>query len=416
MADVRIDTFLRFPSSIMGERSHALDSLEEMEEVIKLRTDLEKTQTTRKNLQLQIDWIRAMEEIWKTSLPDAAKHLLLCLWQMKNVNLNVTIEEPPDTLGNIDLPDGTKTQGIIGTWSQQIELFSRAHVVSVDHAVFEKIRSNYESAAKKVEDPNQYFLDAHQRYTDVQRPHEVMAVCVPKVEGGGDFKMLGWLAYDQYLYDWRMFFGALKKVRSAKGPDVSGGSMPIYISLLWNYELGEVQKDETKMSLGIAYHVAAEVMEMIAANKSLEARFTIPNGHKATRQHHRVAAKVGRKLPEKYYELLLHSEVVQKGLKDLRARTHAWSYRTDRRAHTRMRILRGPQPLTDKYRRVLEKRKYTVYTASGPEIDKILYDRFQDPIGPEEWVATLAYGVRQCIVGPHDKPYIPHTLVLGEPA
>jgi hypothetical protein len=84
-------------------------------------------------------------------------------------------------------------------------------------------------------------------------------------------------------------------------------------------------------------------------------------------------------------------------------------HRFDVSGHERCRIKRGPLPLDDKTRKVLEKRRYRIYTvnAPSPEDAHRLAQRGVPPKAPSEWLAILTSQVSSFKKGPEGAPYVP---------
>lgn len=125
-------------------------------------------------------------------------------------------------------------------------------------------------------------------------------------------------------------------------------------------------------------------------------------------------------VPRAFYEAELSDRIYVHQVRKLapyRSAKAAMMYRTDRRAHERCHIQRGPAPASREEELELEalkqkllKRGYTFYdreeTASVEDEERLRL-RAQPPKRSGEWLAILSVHVRECIMGPEDAPYIP---------
>lgn len=129
-------------------------------------------------------------------------------------------------------------------------------------------------------------------------------------------------------------------------------------------------------------------------------------------------------MPPAFYTVELRSRVHLNALRRLSpvaAQRAKMNYRTDRRAHERCFVRRGPLPKTTEeqgefllLQRKLKDRGYAVYTTEEvglADMDRI-YVRGMRPKRDDEWLAVLTTQVQDCVFGPPDAPYVPRVDVI----
>lgn len=130
---------------------------------------------------------------------------------------------------------------------------------------------------------------------------------------------------------------------------------------------------------------------------------------------------VKRRIPPPYYSVILRDKIVKDMLETTRKRhpagmTFQYGHRFDVRRHERVKIMRGPLPLSDRLRKRLQKepgrRIYTIEDLRADDAERLARRGIQ-PKRRDEWMAILVSEVH-----PHQKPkdeslpYIPATRKL----
>lgn len=392
-----MDQFIRSylgPSHLLGIANPLIGKVRELQE------ELDAVQGKSKDLKSKItvhegyrDHIQGTLRIFEMPLAPVVQHYLASLSWFRFVQ-SLPVE------AQIDQENITLCQ-------ESHELLAQARLLQVDGDTHEGLwriaEKNFKASGLT---PRDYALRCIEHYLDTPRVHGIVAMMSPWVAASEEevFHVSGFIAEYGALYHWNATKSA--KMRRDTGTN-------LYMVIPFND--GKVQPLEEGQGeeLGHVYWVVAELLRMAWDNKSLLTKIRMPERHGSRRRLKKTTIKSGlRALPDAFYEVVMKNEVVAKAMRSLRAKSSEWAYRTDRRAHERVKILRGPKPISPRQVVLLGRRKYTVYLEPSEAIQGTLEARLEDPMTKDEWVAILRYQVREHVAGPKDKPYVPHVLVM----
>lgn len=121
-------------------------------------------------------------------------------------------------------------------------------------------------------------------------------------------------------------------------------------------------------------------------------------------------------MPKPYYVVKLQSKVIQQDFRRTvprQSRRFDYSHRFPVRGHYRVRIRRGPMPLPERDKAILDARKYVIYTLGLPSAEhaQLLASRGISPKRPGEWLAILVTWVKDHERGPDSAPFVPSIRV-----
>ncbi len=126
------------------------------------------------------------------------------------------------------------------------------------------------------------------------------------------------------------------------------------------------------------------------------------------------ATKDKNALPPPYYLVTMRRDFRLREAKEALDRTprprRPLSYRFDVRAHDRARIERGPLPMDEARRKILDRRGYTILVAGQPipeRIQEALFRRGEGPPAQDGWLAIKLSDVDQFVRGPESGEYVP---------
>lgn len=128
------------------------------------------------------------------------------------------------------------------------------------------------------------------------------------------------------------------------------------------------------------------------------------------------ASVVRPPIPKPYYVVKLQTKVIEQNFRSAMprpSRHFEYQHRFPVRGHYRIRVRRGPLPLPERDRAVLNARKYTIYTINpmSAEHVQMLAERGIQPKRGNEWLAILVSWVKDHERGPDDGPFVPSVRV-----